>query len=89
MICVVNSYVLHTGFLGCSNQSILEYARNVNILFANKTCQLLLGRARDIMKKNLHDMMEVGPTVSEIINIILIVDSVKGTKDLQGHKRTC
>jgi hypothetical protein len=71
---------LHTGFLNINNQSILEYARNVNILFANKTCQLLLGRAREIMKKNLHDMMEVGPIVSEIIvNIKLTADCVKST----------
>ncbi|XP_021924809.1 centromere/kinetochore protein zw10 homolog isoform X2 [Zootermopsis nevadensis] len=54
------------GFISCSNQSILEYARNVNILFANKTCQLLLGRAREIMKKNLHDMMEIGPIIPSV-----------------------
>ena len=54
-------------FLAASDQSILEYARNVDILFANKTCQILLGRAREIMKKNLHDMMEVGPIVSLIV----------------------
>jgi hypothetical protein len=66
---------VHTGFLGSSDQSILEYARNVDILFANKTCQILLGRAREIMKKNLHDMMEVGPIVSEIMmNAILTTD---------------
>jgi len=55
------------GFLATSDRSILEYARNVDILFANKTCQILLGRAREIMKKNLHDMMEVGPIVSLIV----------------------
>jgi hypothetical protein len=55
------------GFLATSDQSVLEYARNVDILFANKTCQILLGRAREIMKKNLHDMMEVRPIVSLIV----------------------
>jgi hypothetical protein len=47
-------------------------------MFANKTCRILLGRARDIMKKNLHDTMEVGPVVSEImIDVILPTDFVK------------
>jgi centromere/kinetochore protein ZW10 len=55
------AHLVEIGFLATSDQSILEYARNVDILFANKTCQILLGRAREIMKKNLHDMMEVGP----------------------------
>jgi hypothetical protein len=55
------------GFLATSDRSILEYARNVDILFANKTCQILLGRAIEIMKKNLHDMMVVGPIVSLIV----------------------
>ncbi|PNF35888.1 hypothetical protein B7P43_G08563 [Cryptotermes secundus] len=54
-------HLVEIGFLGTSNQSILEYARNVDVMFANKICRKLLGRARDIMKKNLHDMMEVGP----------------------------
>jgi Centromere/kinetochore Zw10. len=58
---------LRLGFLATSDQSILEYARNVDILFANKTCQILLGRAREIMKKDLHEMMEVGPIVSLIV----------------------
>jgi hypothetical protein len=63
-------YFLLLGFLASSDQSILEYARNVDILFANKTCQILLGNAREIMKKNLHEMMEVGPIVSlMMINI--------------------
>jgi hypothetical protein len=58
-------------------------------MFANKTCRILLGRARDIMKKNLHDMMEVGPVVSEImIDVILPTDFVKTNVKLQGNKKT-
>ncbi|XP_069704525.1 centromere/kinetochore protein zw10 homolog [Periplaneta americana] len=57
-------YLTEIGFLGSSNQSILEYARNVDVLFANKACQILLGQAREIMKKDLHDMMEVGPVIA-------------------------
>lgn len=76
---------LHLGFLGTSNQSVLEYARNVDVMFASKICRILLGRARDIMKKNLHDMMEVGPIVSEIMIDVILTDFVKLTK-LQGKK---
>jgi len=74
------------GFLATSDQSILEYARNVDILFANKTCQILLGRAREIMKKNLHDMMEVGPIVSLIvINISVFQWSLLPTPYFPTH----
>jgi hypothetical protein len=39
------------------------------------------------MKKNLHDMMEVGPVVSEI-DVILPTDFVKTNVKLQGNKKT-
>jgi hypothetical protein len=51
----------------------------VDVMFANKICRILLGRARDIMKKNLHDMMEVGPIVSEIMIDVILTDFVKIT----------
>jgi len=73
------------GFLATSDRSILEYARNVDILFANKTCQILLGRAREIMKKNLHDMMEVGPIVSLIVINISYVSVASSPYSLFPH----
>ncbi|XP_022252392.1 centromere/kinetochore protein zw10 homolog [Limulus polyphemus] len=42
------------GFLEAGNTTILEYARNVDSLFANKMCQELLVCARKLMKEDLH-----------------------------------
>ncbi|XP_076314532.1 zeste-white 10 kinetochore protein [Tachypleus tridentatus] len=42
------------GFLEAGDTTILEYARNVDSLFANKMCQELLVCARNIMKEDLH-----------------------------------
>lgn len=40
--------------------SLFEYANNIDILFINKKCQEYLSTAEEIMKKDLHDMSEVG-----------------------------
>ncbi|KAL1489978.1 hypothetical protein ABEB36_013900 [Hypothenemus hampei] len=40
--------------------SILEYANNVDVLFINKKCEEYLEIANQIMKKDLHDVMEIG-----------------------------
>ncbi|XP_060535333.1 centromere/kinetochore protein zw10 homolog [Cylas formicarius] len=40
--------------------SILEYVKNVDVLFVNKKCQQYWETAKDIMKKDLHDVIEVG-----------------------------
>nr|CAD7395118.1 unnamed protein product [Timema cristinae] len=53
-------YLVSTGFLRASDKSLVDYAKNVDILCANKECQLLLERARSIMKRDLHDTVKVG-----------------------------
>lgn len=40
--------------------SIFEYANNVDILFINKKCNEYLITSQNIMKKDLHDMVEIG-----------------------------
>ncbi|KAJ8927494.1 hypothetical protein NQ314_020043 [Rhamnusium bicolor] len=40
--------------------SIFDYANNVDILFINKKCHEYLVTSQTIMKKDLHDMVEVG-----------------------------
>ncbi|CAG9769212.1 unnamed protein product [Ceutorhynchus assimilis] len=40
--------------------SILEYANNVDVLFINKMCKGYLESAIEIMKHDLHDIMDVG-----------------------------
>uniref|UniRef100_A0A1B6K948 Centromere/kinetochore protein zw10 homolog n=1 Tax=Graphocephala atropunctata TaxID=36148 RepID=A0A1B6K948_9HEMI len=49
------------GFIDEDNKSIAEYSTNVEELFATKTCEAYLAAARNIMKKDLHDVKQVGP----------------------------
>ncbi|KAK9745944.1 Centromere/kinetochore Zw10 [Popillia japonica] len=39
---------------------IINYVKNVDVLSLNKTCAEYISRATEIMKKDLHDMVEVG-----------------------------
>lgn len=61
-----HDFVVETGFLPSSNLILLNYARNVDVLFANKTCQELLVKAREIMKEDLFTTVLVEP--GDIIN---------------------
>ncbi|XP_067009674.1 centromere/kinetochore protein zw10 homolog [Anabrus simplex] len=54
--------LLEIGFLEECSKSILDYAKNIDVLFANKICEMHLKHARDIMKKDLYDMMLVTPS---------------------------
>lgn len=47
------------GFIKEGDNSIMEYAENIDVLFANKTCQRYLEAARYIMKKDLCNMVQV------------------------------
>jgi centromere/kinetochore protein ZW10 len=40
--------------------SILDYANKVDVLFINKKCQNYVISAQNLMKKDLHDLVEVG-----------------------------
>ncbi|KAG5892866.1 hypothetical protein JTB14_032590 [Gonioctena quinquepunctata] len=40
--------------------SIVDYTNNIDVLFINKMCQDHLITAREIMKKDMHDLVEVG-----------------------------
>lgn len=40
--------------------AVVEYAKNVDTLFINKKCQQYTAEALNLMKKDLHDMTEVG-----------------------------
>ena len=51
------------GFFAEENSSLLDYVANFDALCANKACERYLQRARDIMKEDLQDMIEVGPQV--------------------------
>ena len=49
------------GFLESSDNDILDYAANVETIFANKRCQNILVEARKIMKEDLHLATVVEP----------------------------
>ncbi|XP_075216014.1 zeste-white 10 kinetochore protein [Lycorma delicatula] len=48
------------GFLPSENKQLLDYAANVDVLITNKICDCYLESARQLMKKDLHDMIEAG-----------------------------
>lgn len=56
-----HEFMVETGFLPSSNVSLLNYARNVDALFANKFCQELLVKARDLMKEDLFSTVVIEP----------------------------
>ncbi|XP_065207080.1 centromere/kinetochore protein zw10 homolog [Planococcus citri] len=54
-----NQFLKDNGFIKPSNDSMVEYVKNVDNLFIAKTCQAYLLAARKIFDKNLHDMVQV------------------------------
>lgn len=56
-----NNFVTCVGFLAEDNKSLCHYANNIEDLFVNKMCEAYLGTARNIMKKDLHEIKQVGP----------------------------
>ncbi|XP_065210036.1 centromere/kinetochore protein zw10 homolog [Planococcus citri] len=58
-----SQYLKDNGFIKSSNNSIVEYVKNVDNLFVAKTCQDYLLAARKILDKNLHDMVHVTTNV--------------------------
>jgi len=68
---VVNEYLVENKFLVSTNMTLLNYARNVDALFANKVCQDLLSKARDIMKEDMFTTIEIipdNPQEGDILN---------------------
>lgn len=54
------AYLRDTGLFTNETTSIFEYANNIDHLFINKKCQEYMITAEGFMKKDLHDMTEVG-----------------------------
>jgi len=50
-------------FLSEENNSLLDFVKNIDTLCANKACRNYLEKAREIMKEDLQDMVEVCPQV--------------------------
>ncbi|XP_046388776.1 centromere/kinetochore protein zw10 homolog [Ischnura elegans] len=54
------SFLMDVGFFTPHKDTIIGYARNVDVLFANKLCQNVLAKSRNIMQEFLHVTVEVG-----------------------------
>ena len=50
-----------------TNHTILNYAKNVDAIYASKVCERLLTEAREIMKKDLYIAEEVFREGFEIV----------------------
>ncbi|XP_071946639.1 centromere/kinetochore protein zw10 homolog [Antedon mediterranea] len=48
------------GFISAGASSLLSYAKDVNIHFANKKCRDIIVEARNLMKQDLHNTVVVG-----------------------------
>ncbi|XP_025192205.1 centromere/kinetochore protein zw10 homolog [Melanaphis sacchari] len=54
-----NKYLSELGFFEESNDELIKYIENIDNLFFTKISQLYYDRARTIIKKDLHDLVEV------------------------------
>lgn len=52
-----------SGFLSKDQLFLSEYTSNIDKLFIDRICQDLLVKARNIMKKDLHDSIRYEPQV--------------------------
>ena len=59
----LQEYLVNIGLVPHDNMTLLNYARNVDAIFASKLCQNLLVESREIMKRDLFIMTDVGPEV--------------------------
>lgn len=46
-------------FISAENTGLLDYVNNVQVLFANKKCREILDKARDFMRSDLHNTVQV------------------------------
>ncbi|KYN00573.1 PREDICTED: centromere/kinetochore protein zw10 homolog [Cyphomyrmex costatus] len=55
------NYLVEIGFLSEDQLFLSEYTNNIDKLFINRICQDLLAKARNIMRKDLHDSVRYEP----------------------------
>ncbi|KYQ54748.1 Centromere/kinetochore protein zw10 like protein [Trachymyrmex zeteki] len=55
------NYLVVIGFLSEDQLFLSEYTNNIDKLFINRICQDLLAKARNIMRKDLHDSVRYEP----------------------------
>ena len=68
----LQEYLVNTRLVPSDNLTLLNYARNVDAIFASKLCQNLLAESREIMKRDLFISTKVSP--KEIENVEESID---------------
>lgn len=53
-----------SGFLRSDQCSITDYVQNIDLHFVNKSCQRYLQLAREIICKDLHNILEINAEVN-------------------------
>lgn len=66
-----NELVKYGLFIDDENPRIIKYVKGIDILYLDKKCQEYLTTAMEIMKRDLHDMVEVGLQTEEEAGVIL------------------
>jgi len=55
----VQTKLVACGFISADDTTIVDYVRNVDVLFANKRCVELLDQARQLIKSDIHNIVQV------------------------------
>lgn len=68
---------LHSELIKCrifaeDTDSIINYVKNIDVLFINKKCEEYISQAREIMKRDLHDMVEIGEKSDETNSLTIV-----------------
>ncbi|XP_023210107.1 centromere/kinetochore protein zw10 homolog [Centruroides sculpturatus] len=66
----LQNMLINLGFLSKDLSSTLEYVQNIDTLFANKMCQEFLVRARNLLKKELHNTIVVTPDTTPLYQLV-------------------
>ena len=56
------------GFIADDNKMMVDYVRNVDVLFANKRCVELLDEARKLIMSDIHNIVQVSHNIVQVIH---------------------
>lgn len=60
-VAIFSNYMTAIEFTPEENQGLMDYVQNFDTLCANRACENYLKNAREIMREDLQDMVDVGP----------------------------
>ncbi|KAG1697382.1 Centromere/kinetochore protein zw10 [Nymphon striatum] len=74
-------------FLQPDNEAMVNFTRNVNVLFVNKICKDILGRARNLMKRELYSTVIIDPNTEKYSNLLKLDGKDKDFKPLEPEHK--